>query len=182
MIDPESGAFPEERAGRGLSTPSRRFHLFTNVLAGQNLELRTVRPGFQKPSGPFLPGSRDGGLAPVRHPKAFLPPVLRWTGRLGAPALVVALLKVKSLGFPNSVCGNLVFEESLIEEKPISSPFRVCDHLFVSPAPGTPPLFRTPQFQMDRFSGGHRKAVNRFGSHGGPAGRGEQCCVGETVL
>lgn len=60
----------------------------------------------------------------------FVSPTRIRTRRFRTPGLVVALLEQESFISPNSVCRNPVFEEALMEENPIPSRFRMCDHLF----------------------------------------------------
>lgn len=144
MTSPSGGApgRNRKRAGRDLAIPPRRFHLFTNVLAGQTLRPRTSSA---PDSGPRIFG-RDRLLTPVWNRLDPLPAVRQRTARFGTPALVVALLHLNPPSLPNSVCGNPVFEEALPEDDGIASSFCVCDHLFASPAP------KFSQIQVPRFS------------------------------
>jgi|LakMenEpi03Aug12_release.lakeMendotaPanAssembly.Ray.scaffolds.fasta_scaffold235083_2 hypothetical protein len=92
-------------------------------------------PVAQKISRPFRPRGRNGGFAPVRDRKALVAALERGPDRFGSAAFVVALLQEKSWLLPDSVCGNLVFKESLEKEKGLSPWFCLCYHLFSCPAP-----------------------------------------------
>lgn len=129
-----------KRAGRSFETPPRRFHLFTNVLAGQILCVRNRPLSGMADSRPLLSRCRDRSLAAVRRRLISVAPLLRRPRRFGPTAFVISLLQEKSRGFPNSICWNLVFKEALMKEKGFPALFHVCYHLFASPAPGASPV------------------------------------------
>jgi hypothetical protein len=113
----------------------------------------------------------------------LLAPLLGRPDRFGPTALVVALLQEKSRLFPDSICGNLVFRESLLKEKGFPPPFRVCYHLFGSPAPVIPGLLapRDPEGTVSQAVSATRLVwLELFGDP--PGSDGQVLCWGDYIV
>lgn len=120
--------------GRSLATPPLLF-----ISSPMSLQDKSSSRGNRRS---FLLLAGNGSDPPVRHVQVPLAATRRHTNRIRSLALVITLLKLDPL-LPNSHCGNSIIEEALPNREGFPSPFRECDHLFVSlaffPFPSLPP-------------------------------------------